>query len=233
MEAPQPLVEKYRKRTDLGPIDPRYAAMIEAMDAAIGRVLNALDELQVADRTLVIFTSDNGAFGGVADNRPLRAAKGYLYEGGIRVPLIVRWPGVVKPGTECHVPVTSMDFYPTILDAAGLARDPKTPLDGESLRRLLEQNGSLRRSAIYFHYPNYAFHRQNRLGSAVRQGDLKLIEYFDDGSVELYNLKDDIGEKHNLAAEIPARAAAMRRELSAWREATGAAMPRLRDAATE
>lgn len=225
MEAPQPLVEKYQQRTDLGPLDPRYAAMIEALDSSIGRILAKLDELQLANDTLVIFTSDNGAYGGVADNRPLRAAKGYLYEGGIRVPLIVRWPGVVKPATECTTPVISMDFFPTMLEAAGLEPDDQTPLDGESLLPLLRQTSDLRRSEIYFHYPNYAFHGDNRLGSAIRAGDYKLIERFDDGSVELYNLRQDIGETKNLADEMPDRAAQLRRKLHEWREATAAEMP--------
>ncbi len=229
MEAPQPLVDKYKQRTDLGPLDPRYAAMIEALDSSIGRIVAKLDELQLADDTLVIFTSDNGAFGGVADNRPLRAAKGYLYEGGIRVPLIVRWPGVVRPATECATPVISMDFFPTILEAVGLKPDEQTPLDGESLLPLLRQTGDLRRSEIYFHYPNYAFHGDNRLGSAVRAGDYKLIERFDDGSVELYDLKRDIGERNNLAGEMPDRANALRETLSNWRKAVDAEMPTPRD----
>jgi len=226
MEAPPALIEKYRKRTDLGLIDPGYAAMIAAMDAAVGHVLEALDELHISDRTLVIFTSDNGAYDGVADNRPLRGAKGFLYEGGLRVPLIVRWSGVALPGVQCHVPVTSMDLFPTLLDAAGLAPDPQTSLEGESLMPLLRQDGSLERAAVYFHYPNYAFHRQNRLGGAVREDEFKLIENFDDGSLELYNLKDDLGEKRNLADELPERAAAMKRQLAAWRKRVGAAMPR-------
>jgi arylsulfatase A-like enzyme len=174
---------------------------------------------------LVIFTSDNGAFGGVADNSPLRAAKGYLYEGGIRVPLIVRWPGVVKPGTLCSDPVISMDFFPTILEAAGVKPDPAAALDGEDLAPLLRQTGRLKRSAIYFHYPNYAFHGGNRLGSAIRQGDYKLIERFDDGSVELYDLANDIGEKKNLATEMSDRATQMRGKLRAWRDGVSAAMP--------
>jgi len=223
MEAPADLIEKYKKRKDLGRLDPRYAAMIEAMDASIGRIMKALDDLRLTDDTLVIFTSDNGAFGGVADMAPLRAAKGYLYEGGIRVPQIVRWPGVVERGSLCDVPVISMDFFPTILDAVGL--ESGDPLDGESLMPLLKQTGSLQRSEICFHYPNYAFHQDNRLGSAIRQGDYKLIERFDDGSVELYNLKADIGEKNNLANKVPDRAKELVDKLRAWRTSTKAELP--------
>lgn len=225
MEAPEDLIRKYQGRSDLGRLDPRYAAMIEAMDASIGRIMDMLDQLKLAENTLLIFTSDNGAFGGVADNQPLRAAKGYLYEGGIRVPQIIRWPGKVQPGTVCDTPVISMDFLPTICDAVNISRDTTEPLDGESLLPLLTQTGGLARDAIYFHYPNYAFHGDNRLGSAIRRGDFKLIERFNDGSLELYNLKDDIGESINLAAAQPDRAASLLAQLQAWRRETKAAMP--------
>ena len=225
MEAPAALVEKYKKRKDLGRLDPRYAAMIESMDASIGRILKSLDELKIADNTLVVFTSDNGAFGGVADMHPLRAAKGFLYEGGIRVPLIVRWPGVVTPDAVCREPVISMDFFPTFLEAANLKPNTASLVEGESLWPLLKQSGSLKRQAIYFHYPNYAFHQGNRLGSAIRQGDYKLIERFDDNSVELYDVRRDLGESKDLAKQFPERAAAMRDKLIAWRKQTDAAMP--------
>jgi arylsulfatase A-like enzyme len=227
MEAPQKLIEKYADRKGPGLNDTRYGAMIEAMDAAIGRVLGELDALKLTDNTLVVFTSDNGGFGGVADNRPLRAAKGFLYEGGIRVPLIVRWPGVVKPGTTCDVPVVSMDFYPTLLDAARLDLESE-PIEGVSIAPLLRGADKLDREAIYFHYPNYAWHRSNRLGSAVRAGNLKLIENFDDGSVELYDLERDLSERHNLAAEMPDAAARLKDLLAAWRKNVNAALPKPR-----
>lgn len=223
MEAPRDLIEKYRARTGLK--DTRYAAMIEAMDSAIGRVLKALDELELAGETLVVFTSDNGAFGGVTDLKPLRAAKGYLYEGGIRVPLIVRWPGRVQAGSICRTPVISMDFFPTLLEVAGIRAQPQELLDGESLLPLFGQTGPLRRDAIYFHYPNYAFHRSNRLGGAIRQGDFKLIERYDDDSVELYNLVDDIGEREDLSELKPQLAQAMKTRLDQWLRETGAKMP--------
>ncbi|MFP6612390.1 MAG: sulfatase [Pirellulales bacterium] len=225
MEAPQALIEKYQKRKDLGRLDPRYAAMIEAMDQSLGRILDEIDRLKLSDNTLVIFTSDNGAFGGVADLAPLRAAKGFLYEGGIRVPLIVRWPGVVPVGAVSDEPVISMDFFPTILDAANLKADEKVPVDGQSLMPLLRRTEKLKRTAIYFHYPNYAFHGGNRLGSAIRDGNYKLLERFDDGSLELYDLKNDIGEKNNVASAKPDLAAALRKKLKIWRTETDAAMP--------
>lgn len=229
MEAPTDLVKKYKSRVGPGVKDPRYAAMTEAMDAAIGKILTALDDLGLRDNTLVIFTSDNGPFLGVADAKPLRSGKGHLYEGGIRVPLIVRWPAHVRPGSVCSAPVISMDFYPTILAAAGISQDVSEPLDGESLMPLLKQAGALKRQAIYFHYPNYAFHRSNRLGSAIRRGDYKLIEFFDEASVELYNLRDDVGETQDLSAKRPEVATSLRSELVRWREASGAAMPRRAD----
>ena len=223
MDAPQHLIDKYEDRTGL--VNTRYGAMIEAMDSAVGRVLDALDAMDLADDTLVIFTSDNGAYGGVTDLAPLRGAKGHLYEGGIRVPLIVRWPGRVEPGTISDVPVVSMDFFPTILEAAGLEPAPGEPLDGESLMPLLRQDGSLERDAIFFHYPNYAFHGANRLGGAIRQGDYKLIEFYDDGSVELYDLANDIGELHDISGQRPELASKMKGTLHRWLAASGAKMP--------
>ena len=225
MEAPQKLLDKYADRKGPGLNDTRYGAMIDAMDSAIGRVVEEVDRLDLSKRTLIVFTSDNGGFSGVADNRPLRAAKGHLYEGGIRVPLIVRWHGKVKPGTTNTTPVISMDFYPTLLELAGLTHPKDKPLDGESLLPLIQGTGKLDRDAIYFHYPNYAWHRSNRLGSAIRVGDHKLIERFDDGSVELFNLKNDLRERNNLAKAMPDKAETLRTRLAAWRTEVGAAMP--------
>ncbi len=225
MEAPQALIDKYEPRIGPGLKDARYGAMIEAMDAAIGRVLSTLDELKLTEQTLVIFTSDNGGFAGVSDNRPLRASKGHLYEGGIRVPMMVRWPGIVRANTSCQTPVISMDFYPTLLDAAGLPVEAGATLDGESIVPLLKRTGRLKRKAIYFHYPNYAWHGANRLGGAVREGDYKLIERYDDDSVELFNLADDLGEKHDLSEEMPEKTAELKSKLDAWLLESGAMMP--------
>ena len=225
MQAPQALIDKYEKRVGPGLKDPRYGAMIEAMDAAVGRVMAAIDELKLAGQTLVIFTSDNGGFDGVSDNRPLRASKGHLYEGGIRVPLIVRWPGVVPTKTIYHTPVISTDFYPTLLDVSSLPHGTGKTLDGESIVPLLKRTGPLKRKAIYFHYPNYAWHGSNKLGGAVREGDYKLIERYDDDSVELYNLVDDLSEKHDLSREMPQKAADLKRKLDAWLTESGAIMP--------
>jgi arylsulfatase A-like enzyme len=199
--------------------------MIEAMDAAVGRLLAAIDELKLAGQTLVIFTSDNGGFDGVSDNRPLRASKGHLYEGGIRVPLIVRLPGVVPPNTTCSTPAISMDFYPTILDAAGLTPKAGKTLDGETICPLLNRSAPLKRKAIYFHYPNYAWHGSNRLAGVIREGDYKLIEFYDDDSVELYNLAKDLSEKRDLSGQMPRKAAKLKRKLDKWLVESGAIMP--------
>jgi arylsulfatase A-like enzyme len=232
MEAPQELVDKYADRpgfADYGDgieSSTRYAAMIEAMDDAVGRVLGKLEELNLTEETLVIFTSDNGAYGGVTDLSPLRAAKGHLYEGGIRVPLIIRWPGRVQAGTVSSEPVISMDFFPTVLEVAGLDPTADAVADGESLLPILLNNGELERDAIYFHYPNFAFHGENRLGGAIREGDYKLIEFYDDDSVELYDVVNDLSEEHDLSNEMPERAAAMKAKLDVWLEASNARMPR-------
>ncbi|MSQ97400.1 MAG: DUF4976 domain-containing protein [Gemmataceae bacterium] len=228
MEAPKELITKYEKRLGPGLKDARYGAMIEAMDAAVGRVLAALDEAKLTENTLIIFTSDNGGFLGVADLRPLRAGKGYLYEGGIRVPMIVSWSGKIPQGSESNVPVISMDLFPTMLAAGGLKPAKDVPLDGENLMPILTKAGKLKRDAIYFHYPNYAWHGQNRLGGAIRENAYMLIENFDDNSVELYDLEKDLSQTKNLAQQMPEKAAQMTRRLQQWRLDTGAAMPTLR-----
>ena len=175
------------------------------------------------DNTLVIFKSDNGGYNG--DNRPLRGFKGMLYEGGIRIPWIVRWPGKVQPGTTCDVPVISMDSYPTLLEIAGLPPTPNHPLDGKSLVPLLKQSIGLERDAIYFHYPNYAFHKRNRLGGVVRAGEFKLIKRYGTGQLELYNLSDDIAEKRNLASSKPRVAKRLENQLDTWLDEIDAKMP--------
>ncbi len=220
IQAPEQLIQKYRQRP--GVKDPAYAAMIEGMDTAIGRVLQELDFLGLATNTLVLFTSDNGSLFG---NEPLRANKGFLYEVGIRVPWIVRWPGIVKPGSTCSVPVISTDTYSTLLEAAGLKPVPEQAPDGESLLPLLRQTGSLQRKALYFHYPNYAFHQRNRLGGAIREGDFKLIRNYDDDSLELYNLAADLGETRNLSATHPEMTQRLTAKLESWLKSSGARMP--------
>ena len=225
MEAPDKLVEKYKNLPVKGYRDYRYAAMIEAMDIAIGKVLKSLDDLNITEETLVIFTSDNGPFGGVGDASPLRADKGHLYEGGIRVPLIVRWPGKVEAGAVEETPVILTDLHPTILSATGLDFNSTIPNDGHNLLPLLKGKEKLKNRAVYWHYPNFAFHRDNRLGSAIREGDHKLIHFYDTDSVELYNLKNDIGEKNDLSGKMPQLASRLKNKLKVWLQDSGAVMP--------
>ena len=227
MEAPEELLKKYEDRKGPGLNDTRYGAMIEAMDRSMGRILQFLDDSGLSENTLVVFTSDNGGFGGVADNRPLRAEKGYLYEGGIRVPLVIRWPGVVSPETVESTPVISTDFFPTLLEAASIKVPETYEGDGVSLLPVLKmEEGTFSRESIYFHYPNYAFHRSNRLGSAIRRGDYKLIEWLDDGTFELYNLAEDLEESNDLSDEKPLLAEAMVKQLHVWRDKVDAEMPK-------
>jgi arylsulfatase A-like enzyme len=208
---------------------PVFAGMIQSVDESVGRLVKKLDELGIADSTAVIFMSDNGGTttgGGLpTSNLPLRAGKGWLYEGGIREPMIVKWPGVTRPGSTCAVPVTSTDFYPTMLAMAGLPGRPEQHRDGTSFAGLLKGEGKLDRDAIYWHYPHYS-PQGGRPGGAVRAGDFKLIEFYEDGRGELYNLREDIGEKSDLAAKMPGKLAEMKRLLVDWRKSVGAQMPR-------
>ncbi len=205
-----------------------YAAMIESVDQSVGRVMKKLEELGIAGNTIVFFMSDNGglatAEGQPTCNLPLRGGKGWLYEGGIREPMLVKWPGVVQPGSTCDQPVTSTDFYPTMLEMAGLPLKPQQHMDGESMVPLLKGTGGQKRQAIYWHYPHYS-NQGGGPGGAVRAGDFKLIESYEDNRVELYNLRADLGEQHDLATERPEKAAELRKMLHEWRNEVGAVMP--------
>jgi arylsulfatase A-like enzyme len=219
------VIEKYRKTAAAGNPhhNPKYAALIESVDDSVGVILRALDELQLADHTIVVFTSDNGGLLGNTSNVPLRAGKGSAYEGGVRVPLIVSWPGVTQPGSVCHTPVIGTDFYPTFLALAGVTPSNNI-VDGESIEPLLRQSGTLKRDAIYWHYPHYHPGGATPYG-AIRQGDFRLVEFYEDNRVELHNLKNDIGQTRDLAATQPDVAAALRQKLHAWRQQVGAQMP--------
>ncbi len=214
-----------RNRTRMVQCHPVYGGMIEAMDQAVGKVLGTLDRLKLAENTVVIFMSDNGGLatseGHPTCNLPLRAGKGWLYEGGIREPMIIRWPGVAKPGRVCDEVVTSTDFYPTMLEMAGLPAKPKQHCDGLSLAGVLRGCGKLDRKAVYWHYP----HRSNQggqPGGAVRAGDYKLVEFYRTGKVELYNLREDIGETKDLAAKMPEKTAELKKMFHAWLKETDA-----------
>ncbi len=203
---------------------PVYAAMIESVDQGVGRLMATLKELNLEENTLVIFTSDNGGFAGATNHKPLRGNKGAYYEGGIRVPVIVRWPGVAKAGSVCDVPVTSADFYPTCLVAAGLPPHPAQHRDGMDLRPVLEGADSLDREALFWHYPHYNSHPSSVPSSVIRKGDWKLIQTFDPEGFELYNLRDDLGETTNLMDSQTAKADELKRDLENWRRDVDAEM---------
>jgi arylsulfatase A len=224
-EAPEELVAPYRGREGPGLRNPVYGGQIAAVDRAVGRILSELEQIQISAQTLVIFTSDNGGWSGATDNSPLREGKGHLYEGGIRVPLIVRWPRVIQAARILDDPVITMDITATILDAASVINKPEqSPLDGVSLRPLFEGR-DIERKAIYFHYPHFAFHKSNRPGSAIRAGQFKLVHYYDDSSTELYDLSVDPSENNNLANAQPEIAESLNNQLLSWLRSTNAGIP--------
>ena len=204
-----------------------YAAMIDSLDQSVGRIRQELKKLGIADHTIVVFASDNGGRIPTTSNLPLRVGKGSCYEGGTRVPLIIDWPGVTKPGSVCDTPVITMDLFPTFMEIAGLPDGAKTALDGVSLVPMLRQSGDLKRDELFWHYPHYQHYQKGGAMpySAIRKGDFKLIEFLADMRVELYNLSDDIGEQRDLASEMPDKVEELRNRLHAWREEVGAQMP--------
>jgi len=224
IQAKKDLTERYRAKPATNQKNATYAAMVHSVDESTGKILAALDECKLADNTVVIFTSDNGGLLGPTHNAPLRAGKGYPYEGGIRVPLIVRWPGVVKGGSVSHTPVTSVDYFPTVLAAAGIRPPAGQAIDGECLLPVLKQTGALKRDAIFWHFPHY----RGRIYpySIIRTGDWKLIKRYDGKAFELYNLADDLGEKADLAEKMPAKVRTLDAELTAWLKKTGAKVPK-------
>ena len=220
LAARKELVEQYAAA-----FNPTYAAMMHTMDESVGRVLKTLDDLKLAGRTLVVFTSDNGGLhvpeltdDPPTHNTPFRAGKGFLYEGGIRVPLIVRGPGVVPLGKVIDTPVISTDWTPTVLDLCGAK--PESDLDGVSIAPLLHGE-ALKPRPLFWHVPHYT-NQGSRPAGAVRDGDWKLIEQYEDGTVELFDLARDPGEERDLTAKLPEKAAALRTSLAKWRAAVGA-----------
>lgn len=239
LEGRKDLKKKYANNKK---VHPDYAAMVECLDENVGRLMAALDELGLTDNTLVLFSSDNGGIRKLSKQDPWRAGKGSYYEGGIRVPLTIRWPGVVKPGTTCSVPVTGLDFYPTFLEAIGQTASPDKVLDGESIVPLLAQKGKFPSDrTLYWHFPiylqNYAgeedqsrdFKFRTRPGTVLRSGKWKLHEYFEDGALLLYDLEKDPGETHNLAAEKPKKLQALKADMYAWRKRTNSPVPTMRN----
>jgi arylsulfatase A len=222
--AKKDIVAKYQAKPKTNQKNPVYAAMVESVDGATGKIMAALDELGLADHTAVIFTSDNGGLLGPTDNAPLRSGKGFPYEGGVRVPLIVCWPGVVRPGSTCDVPVTSVDFFPTLAEIAGVELPKDRAIDGVSLVPVLKQTGAPKRDALYWHFPHYRFARGPY--SIIRCGDWKLIKWYQEDGFELFNLAEDLSETRNLAEQMPDKVRQLDRKLAAWLKATGAKLPK-------
>lgn len=220
----------------------QFAAMVEAMDESLGRVLSKLESLGLSEETIIVFFSDNGGMSAAnfgrpdrivsgdqldrafsTSNLPLRGAKGWLYEGGIRVPMIVKWPGHGEAGSVCVEPVISTDFYPTLLEMAGLPAEAHQAVDGKSFAAALKGQ-SFHRGSIFWHFPHYSNHGMQSPGGAVRDGDYKLLEYFENNTVQLFNLREDIGEQHDLSATQPEKTNELRTKLHAWRSRVAARM---------
>jgi arylsulfatase A-like enzyme len=230
------LVKKFENKAGSNGQDrPDYAAMVASMDENVGRILAALDSLGLRQNTVVFFTSDNGGIRDISYQDPLRAGKGSYYEGGIRVPLIIRWPGTVQPGSRSDVPVTNMDFYPTIQNIIK-ASPSKSFLDGDDITPVLKGE-SLAERSLFWHFPIYLQSYnpkedegrdplfRTRPGSVIRKGNWKLHEYFEDNGIELYDLDADPGEKNNIAKENPEKAAGLLDLLRKWRRDTSAPVP--------
>lgn len=246
LQAPEHLIKKYQQKEGAdGHDNPVYAAMIESLDKGVGQLMNKLDDLGIAENTIFIFYSDNGGVGGygylnhakdnITNNSPLKSGKGAFYEGGIRVPLIVRWPKVIEAGTQSEEPVIGIDFFPTFLEAAGIEKPENYLLDGVSLITLFENpDATLDRHALYWHFPGYP-NVTWRTGpvSVIRQGSWKLIKFYETNHVELYNLSQDISEQYNLAEEQPKVRDKLQTQLETWLVQNQAPMPQKRESNTD
>jgi arylsulfatase A-like enzyme len=229
------LLDKYKnKKITTKQRCPEYATMVESVDQSTGRIMQTLDELGLTDNTLVIFTSDNGGASHVrchgvpaTDNSPLRAGKGFAYEGGLRVPFIFRWPGHIKPGVS-DMMINSVDVMPTICDVAGVKLPPPITrnIDGVSLLPFLTGKGKLKDRAFYWHFPHYWWGTRIKPYSVVRDGKWKLIRRYESDTVELYNIEDDLSEKNDVSKEHPELVERLGRELDDWLKKVGAKMPR-------
>ncbi len=232
IQAQADIKAKYeRKAPDGGQKNPTYAAMIESADRSVGSVLERIAALELTDNTLVIFYSDNGGAVQSTSNQPLRGYKGMLYEGGIRVPLAVKWPARITPGRLDSTPVIGIDFYPTLLEIAG-AEPPAHNMDGVSLVPIFTGSSGLAARSLYWHFPAYLEASRGIPGpwrttpaGVIRSGDYKLIEFFENDVLELYNLREDPGESTNLTDQLPEKAELLHESLRDWREKVGADMP--------
>ena len=228
----QRLIDEYADRPGAnGQSNKVYAAMLQSVDQSVARLLRKLDELRLAERTVVIFTSDNGGavhFGKppATSNAPLRLGKGYAYEGGLRVPLLVRIPWLTQPGSVSDTPVCSFDWFPTLLELAGADKSASSSaVDGVSLVPLMRGRSRLPRQELFWHYPHYWNGKGVTPYSVVRSGDWKLIRFYEDDREELYNLRDDLGEENDLAAKNPQKRRQLSARLDAWLKEVGAQMP--------
>lgn len=238
LQGKQELIQKYKqKEGSQGQKNAVYGGMVESADQNIGRIMDALKEEGLNENTMVIFFSDNGGIANISSQYPLRGGKGSYYEGGIREPLIISWPTRLPHGKRIDTPVSGLDFYPTILDVAGIKRDKEQILDGESLMPVMLKDKPLKRDALYWHFPIYlqAIHPINdqardplfrtRPGSAMRMGKWKLHEYFEEGALELYDLDADPGEANNLAGKFPEKVTELHQLLKEWRQVMRAPVP--------
>ncbi len=229
------LLSKYADKAAWnGQNNARYATMVENLDTQIGRLISLLDSTGLLENTFIIFISDNGGVYNTTKQWPLRAGKGSYYEGGIREPMFAYWKGKIEPGTTSDVPMTNIDFFPTIMEAAGIELPEGKVLDGQSILPVMTGKGTIGERALFWHFPVYleGGNRETqdtifrtRPGSALRSGDWKLIQYFENNDIELYNLANDIGEKKNLAETNPEKAAELLDVLEKWREQTHAPVP--------
>jgi arylsulfatase A-like enzyme len=208
--------------------NPVYAGLLYSVDENVGRIMAALRQMRIADNTILVFTSDNGGLstseGSPTSNAPLRYGKGWNYEGGVRIPLIIRWPKTIAPGTLCRFPVVNTDLYPTFLQMAGLALMPEQHKDGVSMMPLLKGAGGIDQRVLYWHYPHYS-NQGGGPSSALRAGDWKLVQFYEDDHVELYNLSWDLEERHDLADAFPRKTAELLELLNAWKKQTNAKIP--------
>lgn len=217
LEAPDSLVKKFESKIKEGANQKNaiYAAMVSNVDYNVGRLLSVLDRSGLTDNTVVILCSDNGGTTEATSNSPLREGKGFLYEGGIRVPLIVKWPGKIVNGSICNTPVISDDLYPTIMEIIGKGVQPAKEIDGLSLVPLLLGKEHLKRDQLCWYYPHYS-PQAKMPGNAIRKGDFKLIEHYDPVKIELFNLKEDLGEKSNLADSNPDKVRELKQSFDKW-----------------
>jgi arylsulfatase A-like enzyme len=228
IEGKESLIERYGQKPITKQDDPVYASMVHSVDQATGDILNTLDELNLTENTMIIFTSDNGGLEGPTNNYPLRSGKGFPYEGGIRVPTLIKWPGVVEPATVSYEPIISVDFFPTILDAAEIDLPDDHTIDGVSLKKHIQSGGKekLDRKSLFWHFPHYRQGHTVPPYSIIRKGVWKLLKWYEGPEYELYNLKDDIGEKNNLAKYLPKKVEELKNELGKWIKKTNAKLPK-------